>query len=78
MLWTGLTSIRHICRSHHASDLFHGLQVGRETAVHSEYLFVDDGCDGQTVETVRKRLPQLDIVPSLAFVSSSARIPVIE
>jgi len=46
--------------------------------VHSEYLFVDDGCDGQTVETVRKRLPQLDIVPSLAFVSSSARIPVIE
>jgi len=39
--------------------------------VHAEDLLVDDGCDWQTVETVRERLPQLDVVASLAFVVKS-------
>lgn len=36
--------------------------------MHGEDLLVDDGSNGQAVETVRKRLPQLDVVPALAFV----------
>lgn len=36
--------------------------------MHGEDLFVDDGGDGQTVEAVGKRLPQLDIVSSFTFV----------
>jgi len=33
----------------------------------AEDLFVDDCNNRQTVETVRKRLPQLDTVPSLTY-----------
>jgi hypothetical protein len=36
--------------------------------VHCEDLLVDDCCDRQAVEAISERLPQLDIVPSLAFV----------
>jgi len=35
--------------------------------VTAENLFVDDGDDWQTIETVRERLPQLDAVPPLAY-----------
>lgn len=34
-------------------------------------LLVDDGRDGQTVETVRERLPQLDVVTTFALVIES-------
>lgn len=36
--------------------------------MHGEYLFVDDGSDGEAVETVCERLPELDVVSSLTFV----------
>lgn len=36
--------------------------------MHAEYLLVDQGGDGHRVEAVGKRLPQLDVVPALAFV----------
>jgi len=36
------------------------------TAMTAEDLLVDDGGDGQTVEAVGERLPQLDVVPTLA------------
>lgn len=36
--------------------------------MHGEDLFVDDGCDGKTVETICESLPQLDVVPSLALI----------
>jgi hypothetical protein len=36
--------------------------------VHGEDLLVDDGGDGQTVEAVGERLPQLDVVAALALV----------
>ena len=39
--------------------------------MHGENLFVNDCCNGQAVEAVRKRLPELDIVPSLAFIVKS-------
>lgn len=58
----------YISGSHHTSDLLHGVQVGAQTAVHCENLFVDDSGDGKAVETVGKGLPQLDVVPALAFV----------
>ena len=34
--------------------------------MHRENLLVDDGSDGQAVETIGERLPQLDVVPPLA------------
>lgn len=58
----------HIGRTHDAADLLHRVQVWAQTTVHGEDLLVDDGGNGQAVETVRKRLPQLDVVPALALV----------
>ena len=48
-------------------DLFHGLEVRTEPAVATEDLLVDDRRHRQTVEAVRERLPQLDVVPSFAW-----------
>lgn len=39
--------------------------------MHAEYLLVHNGGDGQAVEAVRERLPQLDVVPALALVVES-------
>jgi len=39
--------------------------------VHGEDLLVDDGGDGQAVEAVGKRLPQLDVVPPFALIVES-------
>jgi hypothetical protein len=36
--------------------------------MHGEDLLVDNGSDGQAVEAIRERLPQLDVVAALAFV----------
>jgi len=36
--------------------------------MHSENLFIDDSSNGKTVEAIRKRLPELDVVTPLAFV----------
>ena len=36
--------------------------------MHGENLFVNDGGNRQAIETVRERLPKLDVVSSLAFV----------
>lgn len=36
--------------------------------MHGEDLLIDDGGDGKAVEAIGKRLPQLDIVPPLAFI----------
>jgi hypothetical protein len=34
-----------------------------DTSVHAEDLLVDDGRNGQAVEAVSERLPQLDVIP---------------
>ena len=36
--------------------------------MHGEDLLVNDGCDRQAVEAIRKCLPKLDVVSALAFV----------
>ena len=36
--------------------------------MHTENLFVDNGRNGQTVETIREGFPQFDVVASFAFV----------
>ena len=36
--------------------------------MHGEDLLIDDSCDWKTVEAVREGLPQLDVVPSFAFI----------
>lgn len=62
------TSIRHICGSHHSPYLLHRLQIRTQSSVHRENLFVDDCGDWQAVETISKRLPQLDVIPPLACI----------
>ena len=66
-----LTRIRDICGPHDPSDLLHALQVGAEAAVAAEDLLVHNGGDGQAVEAVSERLPQLDVVTSLTFILSN-------
>lgn len=36
--------------------------------MHGEDLLVDDGGNGQAIEAVGKRLPELDVVPPLALI----------
>ena len=36
--------------------------------MHAEDFLINDGSDGETVETVSEGLPQLDVVSSLAFI----------
>ena len=36
--------------------------------MHSKDFLIDDSGDRQAVEAVRERLPQLDVVPSLALI----------
>lgn len=63
---TQQTGIGNIGRSHDPPDLFHALEVGTQTTVHGENLLVDDSSDREAVEAVGERLPQLDVIPSLA------------
>lgn len=49
--------------------------------MHGEDLFVNDRSDGQTVEAIRKRLPELDIVPAFTYTSvrvSNLRLSVVD
>ena len=39
--------------------------------MHTNNLFVNDGSDGQTVEAIRKSLPEFDVVTTLAFIVKS-------
>jgi hypothetical protein len=36
--------------------------------MHAQNLLINQGCNGQAVETVREGLPQLDVVSAFAFV----------
>lgn len=36
--------------------------------MHGEDLFIDDSCNREAIEAVRKRLPQFDIVSPLTLV----------
>ena len=58
----------YISGAHDTADLFHRVEVRTQTAVHCENLFVNNCCNGEAVEAICERLPELDIVPSLAFV----------
>lgn len=60
--------ITYISGTHDPTDLLHRVQVGAQATVHGKDLLVDDGRDRQTVEAVSKSLPQLDVVPALAFI----------
>ncbi|CDK26665.1 unnamed protein product [Kuraishia capsulata CBS 1993] len=60
-----------IGRSHHPSNLLHCVEIRTESSMHGKDLFVDDGSNRQTVETISKRLPQLDIVAPFALVIES-------
>lgn len=58
----------YISGAHNAADLLHRVQVRAETTVHGEDLLVDDCCNGQAVEAVGERLPELDVISSLALI----------
>ena len=62
------TLVGDICRPHDTANLFHTLEIGTEATVTAKDLFVNNGGNGQAVETVRKRLPQFDVVEPLALV----------
>ena len=63
--------VRHVRGPHDAPDLFHRLQVGRQTTVAAKDFVIDDGGDRQAVEAVRERLPKTDAEPFFAlFVKS--------
>lgn len=63
-----MVGIAYISRAHDTADLLHRVEVGAETTVHGEDLFVNNGGNWQAVEAIGKGLPQLDVVPAFAFV----------
>lgn len=58
----------HVGWAHNAANLFHGVEIRAETTMHCEDLLIDYGSNGQAVEAVCKRLPELDIVSSLTLI----------
>lgn len=39
--------------------------------MHAENFFINNGCDGETVEAISEGLPEFDVVSSLAFLVES-------
>lgn len=39
--------------------------------MHSEYFFVNDGCNGETIEAISESFPEFNVVSSLALVVES-------
>ena len=68
--------IGHVGRSHYTSDLFHGLQVGRQATVATEYLLVDYGGDRQAVKAVRERFPQFNVEAAFAYLFKESLISI--
>lgn len=64
----GLQITTYVSWAHNSSNLLHGVQVRAQTAVHGEDLLVDDSGDGQAVEAIRKSLPKLNVVTTLALI----------
>jgi hypothetical protein len=60
--------LAYICWAHDPADLLHGVEIRAQPTVHSEYLLVNDSCDGQAVEAICEGFPQFDIVPPLALI----------
>ena len=77
LVWIGPQQIAQqpgvgdISRPHDALDLVHGRKLGRQASMHGEDLVVDDCRDRQAVEAVRERLPQFDVVATLACTAES-------
>jgi hypothetical protein len=44
------------------------VQLRGQTAVHAEYLLVDDSCNGHAIEALGEEFPQFDVVSPLALV----------
>lgn len=65
---TEQTTVGNVRGTHDSADLLHGVEIRAQTTVHGEDFLVDDGCNRQAVEAVRKRLPQLNVVTSLALI----------
>lgn len=58
----------YISWSHDSADLLHRVEVRAQASVHGEDLLVDDGGNGKAVEAVGERLPELDVITTLALV----------
>jgi len=58
----------YVSWAHDTTNLLHRVEIGAQTTMHCEDLFVDDCCNRQAVEAIGECLPKLDIVPSLTLV----------
>jgi hypothetical protein len=63
-----MSKATYISGTHDTADLLHRVKIGAQAAVHGENLLVDNGSNRQAIEAVRKCLPELDVVTTLAFV----------
>ena len=70
-LYPRKTKATYIRRSHHTTDLFHGIQIRAKSPMHGEYFLVDDCCNRQAIEAIGECLPQLDVISPLALVVES-------
>jgi hypothetical protein len=60
--------LAYVCWAHDPTDLLHRVEIRTQATVHGKDLLVNDCRDRQAIEAVRERLPQLDVVPPLAFI----------
>lgn len=58
--------VRDIRGPHDTPNLFHALQIGRQSTVTAKYFLVNDSRYRQTVKAIRKNFPQLDVEAPLA------------
>jgi hypothetical protein len=65
------TCIWHICGSHNSLDLFETAKFWAKSSMHAKNFLVNDSCNWETVETISKCFPELDVVASLALIIES-------
>ncbi len=62
------SSVRNVSWSHDSLYLLEAAQLGRETSMHAKYFFVNNGCNGETVEAISECFPEFDVIAALTFI----------
>ena len=60
------TLIRDVSGAHNTSNLLHTLEIGAQTTMATENLFVNNCSHWQTIEAVRESFPQFDVISPFA------------
>ena len=65
---TEKTTLRNVTRTLDVFDEVDRAKLGRKASMHADDATFDNGADGKTFETIRKQLPEMNVITSFAFI----------